>query len=89
MATSRTGNADEAVSDESCNELYKTPAGSQKRPMKSVGIVGTKTAVLSFSLYYMYIRDNGIFIGHYGHFGDNFQICFDVLAVRSEVQTQW
>ena len=37
---------------------------------------------------YMYIRDNGVSIGHFGHFGYDLQTCFDVLAVRSEVQTQ-
>ena len=40
---------------------------------------------LSLSLYYMYIRDNGVSIGHFGHFAHDLQTCFGVLAVRSEV----
>ena len=46
------------------------------------------TAVLSINLYYMYIRDNGVSIGHFVHFFHYVETCFGVLAVRSEVQTQ-
>ena len=45
-------------------------------------------AVLSLSLYYMYTRDNGVPIGLFRQFRLDFQTCFDVLAVRSEVQAQ-
>ena len=43
---------------------------------------------LSLSLYYMYTRDNGVVIGLFRQFRLDLQTCFDVLAVRSEVQTQ-
>ena len=43
---------------------------------------------ISLSLYYMYTRDNGVPIGLFRQFGLDLQTCFDVLAVRSEVQTQ-
>ena len=43
---------------------------------------------LSLSLYYMYTRDNGAPIGLFRQFRLDFQTCFDILAVRSEVQTQ-
>ena len=43
---------------------------------------------LSLSLYYMYTRDNGVPIGLFRQFRLDLQTCFDVLAVRSEVQTQ-
>ena len=44
--------------------------------------------VLSLSLYYMYTRDNGVPIGLFRQFRLDLQTCFDVLTVRSEVQTQ-
>ena len=36
----------------------------------------------------MYTRDNGVPIGLFRQFGLDLETCFDVLAVRSEVQTQ-
>jgi len=47
-----------------------------------------KQVLLSLSLYYMYTRDNGVPIGLFRQFGLDLQTCFDVMAVRSEVQTQ-
>ena len=44
--------------------------------------------LISLSLYYMYTRDNGVPIGLFRQFRLDLQTCFDVLAVRSEVQTQ-
>ena len=44
--------------------------------------------ILSLSLSYMYTRDNGVPIGLFRQFRLDLQTCFDVLAVRSEVQTQ-
>ena len=46
-----------------------------------------KIVDLSLSLYYMYTRDNGVPIGLFRQFGLDLKTCFDVLAVRSEVQT--
>ena len=48
----------------------------------------TYLKVLSLSLYYMYTRYNGVPIGLFRQFGLDLETCFDVLAVRSEVQTQ-
>ena len=39
--------------------------------------------ILSFSLTYMYNRDNGMPIGLFRQFGLHLPTCFDVLAVRS------
>ena len=44
--------------------------------------------ILSLSLYYMYTRDNSVPIGLFRQFRLDFRTCFDVLVVRSEVQTQ-
>ena len=48
----------------------------------------TTIRLLSLSLYYMYTRDNGVPIGLFRQFRLDLETCFDVLAVRSEVQTQ-
>ena len=74
--------------------------GSQQHAA-TVPIIGTSREVgshyevlvvisplLSLSLYYMYTRDNGVPIGLFLQFRVDLQTCFDVLAVRSEVQTQ-
>ena len=45
-------------------------------------------SMLSLSLSYMYTRDNGVPGGLFRQFGLDLETCFDVLAVRSEVQTQ-
>ena len=44
--------------------------------------------LLSFSRLYMYTWDNGVPHGLFRQFGLDLRTCFDVLAVRSEVQTE-
>ena len=60
----------------------------KKYPQISRRVRDTLARLLSLSLYYMYTRDNGVPIGLFRQFRLDLQTCFDVLAVRSEVQTQ-
>ena len=57
-------------------------------PLTCKPSAGRSIRVLSLSLSYMYTRDNGVPIGLFRLFRLDLQTCFDVLAVRSEVQTQ-
>ena len=66
------------------------PTAPKKEPWPRRALLPTSAAVVlvSLSLYYMYTRDNGVPIGLFRQFRLDLQTCFDVLAVRSEVQTQ-
>ena len=58
------------------------------RVMSFLSMSRMSLLLISLSLYYMYTRDNGVPIGLFRQFRLDLRTCFDVLAVRSEVQTQ-